>query len=69
MKATILILLFTTSIFATEKSDDNNSKILQKQIEHQLSVKGDAAGAATKCLLELKNESLTKEQKQVFQQL
>ena len=69
MKATFLIFALATSLFAVEKSDENNLKILQKQIEHQLSVKGDAAGATSKCLLELKNKSLNKEQKQIFQQL
>jgi len=70
MKTTILILLFTTSLFAVEKSIGNNDfEISKKQIEHQLSVQSDAAGAATKCLAELKNENLNKEQKQAIQQL
>ncbi len=64
MKATILFLIFTTFIFAVE-----NQKILQKQIEKQLSILGDAEGAAQKCLSELKNENLNKSQKQVFQKL
>jgi len=70
MRATILIILFSASIFAVEKSnDDNNLKILQKQIEHQLSVKADAAGATKKCLAELKNKKINEKQKQIFQQL
>jgi len=64
MKVTILIFIFTASIFATE-----NPKILQKQIEKQLSIQGDADGATQKCLAELENKSLTKEQKKKLQNL
>ena len=55
MKATFLIFLFTTFLFAAE-----NPEILQKQIEKQLSIQGDAGDAAEKCLAELKTENLTK---------
>jgi|GEM_PF-2832002 len=71
MRAIIIILILTAVLFAEEKLNDNNDnlKILQKQIEHQLSVKGNAAEAAQNCLAELKTENLTKNQKQVFQKL